>query len=70
MKYLLLLLLAGCGGTYKVKTSGSSTVEHKITIDFSVCDQLPEENDRVECIKVLLEILRQAREKENKEVEL
>ncbi len=65
MRFLVLaFLLAGCGGTYKVKTSGSTTVEHKITVDFTVCDQFPKEEDRVECIKALLEILHQAREKE------
>lgn len=66
MKFLILgILLAGCGGTIKVKNSGSSTVEHKIIIDFTVCDQFPKEEDRIECIKALLEILRQVREKES-----
>ena len=61
-----IILLGGCA---RVKFTGGST--HKLegeakvvlVVDFSVCDGLPPE-DKVECIKALLEILKEANKKD------
>ena len=60
------ILLGGCA---RVEFTGGST--HRLegearvvlAVDFSVCDDLPTE-DKVECIKALLEILKEANKKD------
>ncbi len=52
-----ILALAGCSGEVGIKASGTATVKHVVTIEFGVCDSLPEPADRIECVKALLEIL-------------
>ena len=61
---IIALLLTGCGATTKhdIRFSGTATVEQKITIDFSVCDAFPEEEQRLACIEKLLSVLEKKQE--------
>ena len=63
MKYLALLLLTSCGvngsgdTVHEVRVSGNAEIEHRIVIDFEVCDDLPE-YDKAACIDKVLEALK------------
>lgn len=63
MKYLILMLLTSCGvngssnSTHKLEVSGNAEIEHRIVIDFEVCDDLPDQ-DKAECIDKVLEALK------------
>lgn len=62
-KLLLLILLTSCGvrasGTTTHRVEGEATV--RVVVDVSLCDSLKNE-DKLECIKTLLEIMKAASE--------
>lgn len=63
MKYFILLLLTSCGvngssnSTHKVQVEGSAEIEHRIVIDFEVCDDL-QPADKAVCIDKVLEAIK------------
>ena len=59
---IMLTLCSSCGGTYKHKAEGNVTVKHEI--DLKICEQLESKELQVECIKTLLELLKDYKNKE------
>lgn len=63
MKLLALLLLTSCGvngssnTTYKVQVEGQAEIDHKIIVDFAICNDL-KPDDKAVCVDKLLEVLK------------
>jgi hypothetical protein len=67
---LFLLLTPACGfknsGESKFVAEGEATINHKITVDLSLCEGL-DQAGKLECIRVLADIAKAANETKEKE---
>lgn len=54
------LAMWACGSRVAIDAGGTATVKHVLTIEFGVCDSLPDIDAKVECVSTLLEILKEA----------
>lgn len=58
------ILSTGCQSRHTINAGGTATVKHVITIEFGVCDTLPDDA-KIECVKTLLDLLIEATKAQN-----